>query len=101
MATLTIKLPAELKTFVEEAVSKEPDGDASRFIADLVRAERRRRAEAYLIQLVKEADDSGPATPMTKEDWQRIREEGLKRIRQKKARNGKTGKTTRSRKRSS
>ncbi len=85
MTTMTIKLPAELKAFVEEAVAKEPNADASRFIADLVRAERRRRAEEYLIQLVKEADESGPATPMTRKDWDNLKRRAHERLAKAKA----------------
>jgi hypothetical protein len=38
-------------------------------------------AEGRLDKLLQEAEDSGPATEMTAQDWADIENEGLKRLR--------------------
>ena len=67
MATLNISLPKPLKDFVDDQVSAGSHSNASAFIAALVRAERKRRAEEKLLALVREAEESGPSTPWTPE----------------------------------
>lgn len=89
MITLKISLPKPLKEFVDERVADGTYDDASALVAALVKAERKRRAEEQLLQLVKEADESGPSTPMTSEDWQEIREEVKRRVLAKRGKHGK------------
>ncbi len=80
MATLTVSLSKPLKEFVDDQIAVGNYGSASAFFSALVQAERKRKAEEKLLALVKEAEESGPATPWTAEDMQRIRREGLKRL---------------------
>jgi antitoxin ParD1/3/4 len=42
-------------------------------------------AESRLETLLQEAEDSGPATEMTAQDWADIENEGLKRLRSRKS----------------
>ena len=42
-------------------------------------------AEGRLEALLQEAEDSGPATEITAEDWADIENEGLKRLRSRKS----------------
>jgi hypothetical protein len=42
-------------------------------------------AENRLETLLQEAEDSGPATEMTAQDWTDIENEGLKRLRSRKS----------------
>ena len=58
----------------EEAVSK-----AVELLKEMVEAESR------LETLLQEAEDSGPATEMTAQDWADIENEGLKRLRSRKS----------------
>lgn len=92
MATLTISLPKDLKSFLDAQIAGGKYADPSEFLASLLRAAQRKRAEEKLVQLVKEAEESGPATPMTREDWANIRREALKlkQLAEEKAKNGKT-----------
>ncbi len=69
MATLTIKLSKDQRAFIEEHLAETGCKSVDTFIDSLIRAEQRRRAEEKLVRLVREADESGPATPMTREDW--------------------------------
>lgn len=89
MVTLKISLPKPLKEFVDDQIAAGTYDDASALVAALVKAERKRRAEEKLLQLVKEAEESGPSTPMTPEDWERIREEVRRRVVEKRGKNAK------------
>ncbi len=74
METVTISLSKEYKEFVEAQVAEGGFGSASRFFGFLLRAERRRKAEEQLLQLVKEAEASGLATPMTEKHWKNLKQ---------------------------
>jgi Arc/MetJ-type ribon-helix-helix transcriptional regulator len=79
MPALKITIPQELKRYVDACVAKGNHGDVNEFIISLVR-ERKQQAEQELLRLVREAEASGPATPMTRKDWQEIRRRALARI---------------------
>ncbi len=83
MVALKISLPKPLKEVVDDQVATGAYEDASALVAALVKAERKRRAEQKLLQLVKEAEESGPSTPMTPEDWKWIRDEVKRRVAEK------------------
>src|SRR5438093_12429402 len=96
METLKISLPPALKSFVHEQLSAGNHKSPSAYIADLVLADRKRLAEQKLIKLVQEADESGPATPMTAQDWDRIRSRARARLAKEKRRHGKNRQKARS-----
>ena len=75
---MTISLPEPLKQFNEQQVSAGGYASAEEYIGALVEAERER---ARIEELIVEGLESGPATEMTAEDWEDIRQEGLARIR--------------------
>lgn len=99
MTTVTVKLSKELKDFIEEEVASGKHGSSSELIASLVKAARRQKAEEKLLAMVKEAEESGPSTPMTPEDWENIHREGMNLLAKEKAKDAKRRKTPRSRKR--
>jgi antitoxin ParD1/3/4 len=75
---MNISLPATLKSWVEDQVEQKGYSTASEYIRDVLRREQARdQVDARLT----EALSSGPSTPMTRRDWQRIEAEGLKRLR--------------------
>jgi antitoxin ParD1/3/4 len=82
MTSMNISLPFSMKEFIENEVSREGYGTASEFVRVLLREAKKRRDEEKLEKLLLEALDS-PASPMTQQDWQEIRERGLARIRAK------------------
>ena len=93
MATVTITLSKAHLEFVEEQASAGGFRSVSAYIDSLVRAERKRKAEEKLLALVREAEESGPSTPMTPEDWEVIRREVADRVaegRKKRPRSGAT-----------
>ena len=81
MAKITISLPDYLQEYVDaEIVRRGPVLTRAVFVEQLVLNayldKHRDRIESLLLQGIS----SGPATPMTKEDWEDIRREGLARL---------------------
>jgi antitoxin ParD1/3/4 len=77
MTTMNISLPEEMKAFIEAQMSQEGYASASEFLRSLIREEQRRRAKRALEAKLREALESGPATPMTREDWVALRQEAV------------------------
>lgn len=93
---MTITIPEPLSDFVESQVAKGHYPSAehcvlalvakARDIAEGVHPDQRRMQEMLgvtheeIVGLIQEAIDSGPSAPMTDEDWEEIRREGLKRL---------------------
>jgi antitoxin ParD1/3/4 len=80
MTTLNVSLPDEVRAFIEERVAREGHSSAGDYLAALVREAQRRLAKQELEAKLREAVESGPATPMTREDWDSIEREALARL---------------------
>ncbi len=89
MPTLTITVPSELVAYLGEQLAAGDHDSASAYITALVEADRKRRAEEKLVALVKEAEASGPAAPMTATEWERLRTKLTSSPQRTKRRNGK------------
>ncbi len=83
---LNVSLTAELERFLNEQVRsgrysslEEAVGKAVELLKEMDEAESR------LEKLLEEAENSGPPTEMTAQDWADIESEGLKRIRSRKS----------------
>jgi antitoxin ParD1/3/4 len=83
IATLNISLPDTMKAEIEEAVATEGYGNTSEFFRDLARNYLKERQARKLETLILEGLNSGDATPLTKEDFERIKERGIKRLQQR------------------
>jgi antitoxin ParD1/3/4 len=83
IATLNISLPDTMKTEVEEIIATEGYGNTSEFFRDLVRNYLKERRERRLEDLLLQGINSGESTPLTKTDFENIKERGLKRLQQK------------------
>jgi antitoxin ParD1/3/4 len=79
-ATMNVSLPAPLKSWVEEQVSRRGFGTASEFIRQVLREEQLREAKLRIDAALIEGIESGPATPMTAKDWAALRREGRKLV---------------------
>jgi len=77
MTTMNISLPDEMKAFIEDQLAQEGFASASEYFRSLVREAQRRNAKQALEAKFREAIESGPATPMTREDWAALRQEAL------------------------
>lgn len=85
MATMNISLPDSMKEFVEEQAAKQGFGTVSEYVRAVIREIQARQTERERIDaLLIEGLDSGPATPLTAEDWEHIRREGVKVIAERK-----------------
>jgi antitoxin ParD1/3/4 len=76
MATMNISLPDEMKAFVESQAAQQGFGTVSEYMRSLIRDIQQRQARrAHVDERLLEALDSGPATPLTRADWESIRGE--------------------------
>lgn len=73
MTTLCVSLPEALRRFVEEQVQSGGYGTASEHILELIQQDQKRNEDERLEALLLEGLDSGPATPMTREDWEELK----------------------------
>ncbi len=85
MTSMNISVPESMKTFIEDEVSSGGYGTASEYVRELVRDAKKQKEEERIEKLLLEALESGPASPMTKKDWEAIKQRGLERIQKKKA----------------
>lgn len=69
MTTLNISLPDEMRAFIEAEVARGGYASASEYLRAVIREVQRRQAKQALEAKLREALTSGPATPMTREDW--------------------------------
>lgn len=83
IATLNISLPDTMKTEVEEIIATEGYGNTSEFFRDLVRNYLKERRERKIEDLLLEGINSGESTPLTKSDFEKIKERGMQRLQQK------------------
>ncbi len=82
---VTISLRSELMPKIESAAHR--NGQAiPDYIAEVVEDAVREPYDEPLEKLLLEGLDSGPATPMTRQDWDGIKARGLARIAEKQAR---------------
>ena len=85
MATMNISLPDEMKAFVEDQASEMGFGTVSEYVRAIIReVQERHKERERLDALLLEGLDSGPASPLTKADWDHIRREGTKLIAKRK-----------------
>jgi antitoxin ParD1/3/4 len=77
MTTMNISLPDEMKSFVETQMAEEGYASASEYLRALIREAQKRRAKQALEAKLIEGLESGPATPMTREDWAALRAEAI------------------------
>ena len=82
IATVNISLPDTMKAEIEEVIATEGYGNTSEFFRDLARNYLRERQERKIETLILKGLDSGDTTPLTKEDFERIKERGIKRLQQ-------------------
>jgi len=79
MTTLNISLPDQMKDFVDEQVGERGYHSPSDYLQDLLREEQKRKAEEKLEELLREGL-SRPASELTENDWEYVRNELEQRI---------------------
>lgn len=79
MPSISISLPDQLKDFVDNQVGSGKYASASDYLRDLVLQDEMRSSPEGLEALLQEGLDS-EASPMTDQDWQDIRTEGMRHL---------------------
>jgi len=85
MTTMNISVPDEMKAFVEAQMAQEGYASASEYLRALIRDAQKRRAKQALEAKFREALESGPATPMTQDDWDQLERQVWERHHQEQA----------------
>jgi antitoxin ParD1/3/4 len=85
MTTMNISVPDEMKAFVETQMVQEGYASASEYLRALIREAQKRQAKQALEAKFREAMESGPATPMTPDDWRQLERNVWERQRQAQA----------------
>ena len=80
MTTMNISLPDEMKAFIENQIAKDGFASASEYLRCLIREAQKRQAKQALEAKLLEAIESGPATPMSHEDWVALRQEAMESL---------------------
>jgi antitoxin ParD1/3/4 len=73
IVTMNVSLPAALRGALEKKLERHAYGTASEYVRELIRKDLQREAIAQVDDLLLEGLHSGPATPMTDDDWQELR----------------------------
>ncbi|WP_155748744.1 type II toxin-antitoxin system ParD family antitoxin [Scytonema sp. UIC 10036] len=71
---MNISLPDSMRVYVEEQVASGSYSSASEYFRELVRLDQKRKAQERLEGMLLESLRSGPATAMTPQDWEDIRQ---------------------------
>jgi len=77
MTSVNISVPDEMKAFLEAQMAQEGYDSASEYLCSLIRDAQRREAKRDLEAKFREALESGPASPMTPNDWAALRAQAL------------------------
>jgi antitoxin ParD1/3/4 len=85
MTTMNISVPDEMKAFVEAQMAQEGYASASEYLRALIRDAQKRQAKRELEAKFREALESGPATPMTRDDWDELERNVRERHRHQRA----------------
>jgi antitoxin ParD1/3/4 len=75
MTTVSISLPDEMRVFVDAQMAQEGHASVSDYLRALIREAQKRQGKRDLEAKFREALESGPATPMTRDDWVALRAE--------------------------
>ena len=86
MQTMNISLPDQLKEFVDVQVGSGRYSSVSEYVRDLIRDDEKCKAQEKLEALLMEGIQSSEPTEMTRQDWNDIRAEALKKFAARKAR---------------
>jgi antitoxin ParD1/3/4 len=73
MTSLNISLPKALKEYVETQVAAGAYSTPSEFLRELIREDRKRRAQEKLESALMEGLNSGPPVEITAESWRQKR----------------------------
>lgn len=70
--TMNISLPTSLKAYVQQRVKRDGYGNVSEYVRELIRDDQEKKVQQQMDQLLLEGLE-GPTTPLTKDDWAKLR----------------------------
>ena len=79
LTTINVSLPVPMRSYLETRVKSDGYASISDLIRALIREDQKLKAKQELEQRLLTSLDSGEATEMTDEDWNRIRAEVRKK----------------------
>ena len=85
MASLHVSLSDEMRSFVDHQVQSGSYHNHSEYVRDLIRHDQERQAQKRVDSLLLEGLQSGEPVPLSKNDWQEIRDEVKDRLARKQA----------------
>ena len=85
MTSLNVSLPESMREWIDDQVKKGGYGTASEFVREVIREAHKNKARQELEAKLLEGVHSGPATEMTKADWDRLKERARARPRKRSA----------------
>ena len=100
MATVSISLPDDLKAFLDAEVAAKGYRSSGEYIGLLIQKAYLEKHHEKVEQLLLDGLNSGPATPLTAQDWKDIEEEALAHLAKEKKDAAKNYKKRQSSKRS-
>lgn len=72
MTNMNVSLPETLKAYVEEQVASGGYGTVSEYLRELIREDKKRKAQERLESFLLEGLDSGDPVPVTPDFWQAL-----------------------------
>jgi antitoxin ParD1/3/4 len=92
MPRVTISLPEHLQAFVEKEVAARGYATVGEYLALLVQKAHLERHRERVESVLLEGQNSGRATPLSRQDWQAIGRAGQERLAKEKKDAGKSNK---------
>ena len=89
MTNMNVSLPEPMREWIDGQIKGGRYGNASEYVRELIRRDQERQAQERLEQLLIAGLDSGPATEMTRKDWDDLKQRLVERH-QKKTAGGRT-----------
>ncbi len=81
--TMNVSLPETLKEYVRDRVAEGIYSNPSDYIRALIRTDMKRHSQEHLESMLLEGINSGPATEMTRSDWDGILPNAKRRFEEK------------------
>ena len=80
MSMMSLTLPDSLRAFVESQAARKGYGSPSDYLEALILEDQRKAEKEEIESKLLEALQGPPATPVTSETWEAIKQEGLRRL---------------------
>jgi antitoxin ParD1/3/4 len=79
MDTMDFSVPEQFRAFVQSRVDEGGFGSTNDYLAQLIEEDRKRTTREWLEAEIAKGIDSGPAEPMTSQDWADLRKRAMER----------------------